>query len=101
MTVEYEAHPERFLGTGTVFIAWDPHAEDPHYSAYWDSFPDHEPSMPLEDGPRTTSVEEAVAWGRQRTPRVLIRPELDPHEYYWAGADEPSGVDADLPRLAL
>jgi hypothetical protein len=98
MTVEYDAHPERYLGTGTVFIAWDPDAEDAHYWGYWDSLPEGEPSRPLEAAPRTTSLAEAVAWGRQRAPRVLIRPEHDPGENYWAGAGEPTGSDADLKR---
>jgi hypothetical protein len=49
--------------------------------------------------PRTRSLEEAIEWGRQRTSRVLIRPESDPGEYYWAGVGEPKGSDADLNQL--
>jgi hypothetical protein len=84
MTIEYHSHPERFLGTGTVFLAWH---ESDLYSGYWDSFPDG--NRPLEEAPRSTSYDQAVSWGRERTPRVLIRPESDPSEYYWAGLGEP------------
>lgn len=97
MTIEYHSHPERFRRTGTVFIAW--HEDDLCYSGYWDSFPDGD--QPLEDAPRSTSLDEAVSWGRERTPRVLIRPESDPGEYYWAGLGEPLGDDAELKRLTL
>ena len=97
MTIEYHSHPERFRRTGTVFIAW--HETDLCYSGYWDSFPDGD--QPLEEAPRSTSLDEAVSWGRERTPRVLIRPESDPGEYYWAGLGEPLGDDAELKRLTL
>jgi hypothetical protein len=61
--------------------------------------PDLIPSIPLEEAPNTRSLDEAVAWGRQRTARVLIRPESDPGEYYWAGAGEPTCGDASSKRL--
>ena len=58
MTIEYQSHPERFRRTGTVFIAW--HEDDLCYSGYWDSFPDGD--EPLEEAPRSTSLDEAVSW---------------------------------------
>jgi hypothetical protein len=97
MPIQYEPNPERFRGTGTAFIAWDP--DDGDYFGYWDSLP-HTPASSLEEMPRTRSLEEAIQWGRQRTARVLIRPESDPGEYYWAGAGEPQGADTGLRRLA-
>jgi hypothetical protein len=84
------------LGTGTAFIAWEP--DDRDYFGYWDSLPDG-PASALEQMPRTGSLEEAIEWGRQRTSRILIRPESDPGEYYWAGVGEPQGLDTDLRRL--
>jgi hypothetical protein len=96
MPIEYEPSPDRFRGTGTVFIAWEP--EDRDYFGYWDSLP-QAPASALEQMPRTRSLEEAIEWGRQRTSRVLIRPESDPGEYYWAGVGEPKGSDADLNQL--
>ena len=96
MPIEYEPNPERFRGTGTAFIAWDP--DDHYYIGYWDSLPDATPSA-LEQMPRTRSLEEAIEWGRQRTPLVLIRPESDPGDYYWAGVGEPKGSYTDLRRL--
>ena len=99
MPSEYDPHPERFLGTGTVFIAWDEH--DHLYLVYWDSLPEEDPGRAIEEGPRTSDINEVVGWARQRTPRVLIRPESDPGEYYWAGEGEPQEGDTSLKRLAL
>ena len=102
VSIDYDPHPERYIGTGTAFIAWDDDdGRDPHYFGYWDSMPDFIPSIPLEEAPRTRSLSDAVAWGRRRTPRVLIRPENDPDECYWAGSGEPQDGDADLKRLEL
>ena len=109
MTIEYHPNPEQFLGTGTVFIAWDRserwdlaggELDGSMYLGYWDSLPDTAPAA-LEEMPRTESIDAAVEWGRKRTSRVLIRPESDPDVYYWAGIGEPHGVDADLPLLVL
>jgi hypothetical protein len=99
VVVEYQEDPGRFRGTGTVFAAWSP--SDEAYDAYWDSFPEEQPSFPIELGPATRSLDEVVAWGRERAPRVLVRPEHDPGEYYWAGAEWPTGADAELKHLAL
>jgi hypothetical protein len=99
VTIEYQETPERFLGTGTVFAAWNP--SDETFDVYWDSFPENQPSFPIEPGPRTSSINDVVAWGRERAPRVLVRPDDDPGEYYWAGAEEPTGTDAELKRLPL
>ena len=99
MTIEYHPDPEQFRGTGTVWIAWDP--VDEHYFGYWDSSPDGKPGIPLEEMPREHSMVAAVEWGRQRTPRVLVRPEADFRMHYWAGAEDPQGGDAGLKRLAL
>jgi hypothetical protein len=82
MPIEHEPNPQRFRGTGTAFIAWEPYDRD--YFGYWDSLPDA-PASPLEQMPPTRSLEEAIEWGRQRTPRVLIRPESDPGELLLGG----------------
>jgi hypothetical protein len=99
MTVEWHPNPEQFHGTGTVWIAW--HPDDKRYVGYWDSSTDGTPGIPLEEMPRERSVVAAVEWGRQRTPRVLVRPESDFGVHYWAGGGEPQGSDADLKPLAL
>jgi hypothetical protein len=46
---------EQFRGTGTVFIAWL--EGDLYYTGYWDSFPEGDPPMVLEQAPETPSVE--------------------------------------------
>jgi hypothetical protein len=37
MPIEHAANPERFRGTGTVFIAWEP--DEKVYVGYWDRLP--------------------------------------------------------------
>jgi hypothetical protein len=48
-------------------------------------------------GPRTRSATEAVEWGRERAPIVMIRPEDDQSRTYWAGRESPTGEFAHLP----
>lgn len=70
MTITYEERPDRFLGTGTVFIARD----EGHVGGYWDALPDAPPA-PLEPLPAGLTVRAAVMWGLERTARVLVRTE--------------------------
>lgn len=87
--IEYESHPERYTGKGTVYLAFD----DERYHGYWELEPDGPPT-PLELFPGSPSLSDALEWGRARTPRVLVRPEWDPATYYWAGVgDRPDGWD--------
>jgi hypothetical protein len=97
--VTIDPQPERFIGSGTVFSAW--HPDEERYLGYWDSSSDGTPGTTLQELIPTRSLREAVAWGRHRTPRVLIRPESDFGSYYWAGAGEPLGADASLKRLDI
>lgn len=70
MTITYEERPDRFLGTGTVFIARD----DGQVWGYWDSLPDAPPA-PLEPLPDGLTLRAAATWGLERTGRVLVRTE--------------------------
>jgi hypothetical protein len=93
MPTDYHPTPERFHSKGVVFLAFD----DGAYSGYWELEPDGPPTA-LEESPRSMSATEVISWGRQRTPRVLIRPASDPGHYYWpAGIDPPSGGFSELP----
>jgi hypothetical protein len=80
MPIEYHPAPEQFRGKGVVFLAFD----DGEYSGYWELEPDGPPTA-LEECPRSISPVDAISWGRQRTPRLLIRPESDPGRYYLLG----------------
>ena len=71
---------------GTVWIAWD----EGRYVGYWDLEPDGPPTQ-LEQMPESMSAPEALAWGRARAERVMIRPQPDPGRYYWAGLGPPPG----------
>jgi hypothetical protein len=98
MAKELDSTLREFRGTGTVFIAWDPHPDSLCYWAIWDSSIDGSGRI-LEKSPLIASIEEIVAWGRARTKRVLIRPKEDEGSYYWAGLGEPSSEDALLKPL--
>jgi hypothetical protein len=98
MPIQYASRPERFRGTGTAFIAWEP--DEAAYVGYWDRLPDGPPA-PLKPMPRTDSLEVAVEWGRERAARVLLRPASHPDEYFWAGRGDPRYDDAVLPRLVV
>lgn len=67
---------------GTVYIAWD--GDRYVYSGYWDALPDADPRH-LEQMPDMDSVRDALEWVQERALRVLIRPEHQPHAYFWAG----------------
>jgi hypothetical protein len=79
---------DSYRGRGTVWIAADRAPSGTlEWFGYWDIEPDGAPRH-LEDGPRWQRPEDAVAWGRERTPRVLIR--LDEvGGYWWAGIGPP------------
>ena len=83
---------------GTVYLAWDP--DDRFYWGYWDQAPDGPPSH-LEQCPPSPDLSRVLAWGRERSQRVLIRPASDHARYYWAGLGEPVDEYAELPILIV
>jgi hypothetical protein len=87
---------------GTVWIAWDdgdngpggPPATQPGYSVSWQS--EREGDDWWEDGPAFSELGDALAWARERTDSVIVRPSWDHGTYHWAG----SGPDPrNLPPL--
>jgi hypothetical protein len=62
-------------------------------SCHWEGEREGRPVL-LERAPSELTLEEAIAWGRERAPVVLVR--LGGREYFSAGAEDP--VDQDLPR---
>jgi cytidine deaminase len=74
-----------FAGRGTVFV----HADGSAWTAYWErsSSPEEAERGILEEGPLWPDVGAAIAWGRVRTPRVVVV-EAD-GELSWAGAADP------------
>ena len=78
---------------GIVYIAQDLDERGERrdfFSGHWE-LPD--PPTSLEHGPGWTDAEEALAWGRERAPVVLVRLGS---QYYSAGDAEPEGKN--LPR---
>lgn len=69
---------------GIVYIsASHPHRPDASaFAGYWDR---GVPPEVLEQGPGWATVEAAVAWGRERAPRVLVRLGKDESSIYSAG----------------
>lgn len=79
---------------GQVFIA--PHP-DGGFGAYWDNEePDKgEPPEMLEEAPPFTEVEDAVAWGRVRARRVVVRLGDDSTTLYSAGPERLTWEDGE------
>src|SRR5688572_10244434 len=85
------------VGTGTVFIHPDVTGDRTVWTGYWErssSFGTDpgEPSGILEEGPLWPDADSAVAWGRLRTPRVVV---VDAGgAATWAGSGErPAGIE--------
>lgn len=56
---------------GIVYLARsDPAHDTPRFTGYWDR---GEPPEVLEQGPGWDDLHDAVAWGNERAPRVLVR----------------------------
>jgi cytidine deaminase len=74
----------QFHGQGTVFVHPDMSGGERVWTAYWERSAGADADRGiLEEGPMWTEVTEAVAWGRVRTPRVVVV-EAD-GELSWAG----------------
>jgi cytidine deaminase len=74
-----------FQGRGTVFVHADSAGGERVWTAYWERSSSAEEAERgvLEEGPLWPDPEAAVAWGRLRTPRVVV---VDADgELYWAG----------------
>jgi hypothetical protein len=97
--------PAPFIGRcGTVFVAWAgfhlirPGQPPPTYTDYWDQYPDGDYAF-LEQGPDTPDLSEVLRWAQARSDRIIVRPEFDPLNEYWAGtpAEHPPQL-LPLPR---
>lgn len=87
MPVEFAEEASAYLGKGTVWLAPPgelDRAGQATWDGYWDLEPDGPPT-PLESSPSFPDPDSAVSWGRERTPRVLIRLD-ETGGYWWAGA---------------
>jgi cytidine deaminase len=89
-----------YTGSGTVFVHPDVAGGQQIWTAYWERSSGFgagaaEPTGILEEGPSWERVEGAVAWGRARTPRVVV---VDASgTATWAGlGDRPSGIEQDF-----
>jgi cytidine deaminase len=90
------ARSKQFQGTGTVFVHPDSAGGEQVWTAYWErssGFADDDAAARgiLEEGPLWPDLTDAVAWGRARTPRVVV---VDADgELFWAGTtDAPAEV---------
>jgi len=86
-------------GSGTVFVHPDVIGGSQVWTAYWErsskfGADPEEPTGILEEGPSWPSVHDAVAWGRARTPRVVVVDAAG--ETAWAGTGgRPAGIEKD------
>ena len=90
------ARSKQFQGTGTVFVHPDSTGGQRVWTAYWErssGFSEDTAAARgiLEEGPLWPDPADAVAWGRARTPRVVV---VDADgELFWAGTtDAPAEV---------
>jgi cytidine deaminase len=76
-----------YQGRGTVFVHPDVSGGQRVWTGYWERSSGAERGEPtgiLEEAPNWPTVEEAVRWGRVRTPRVVVVDETGATA--WAGA---------------
>lgn len=74
---------------GTVFLVEEDAGDgsgDRAWCGYWDASPEGRGF--LEDAGRHPSLDSALAWGRARSPRVLVRYE-GASDYLWGGDGAP------------
>lgn len=77
--------------SGIVFISENPEPELEHrFFAHWETERDGK-GVFLEDSPGFDPAADAIAWGRARSPIVLIRLGPPPQRYYSAGERQPPG----------
>jgi hypothetical protein len=88
------AGDSRWGDAGIVFISENPDLE-PRFRAHWETERDGK-GVFLEDSPGFDRAEDAVAWGRSRSPFVLIRLGPIPQQYCSAGERQPP--DLQLPE---
>jgi cytidine deaminase len=85
----------RLRGRGTVFVHPDIIGGQRVWTGYWErsTGSGDEPAGILEEAPNWPDVAEAVAWGRNRTARVVVVSAEG--ETFWAGEADPP---AEIPR---
>jgi len=82
----------KWRGRGTVFVHPDLSGGEQVWTGYWERSggspqESDEPKGVLEEGPIFPSVEQAVRWGRVRSPRIVV---VDAEgALAWAGEGEP------------
>jgi cytidine deaminase len=86
-------------GTGTVFVHPDVAAGKQVWTAYWERSSGFgadplEPTGILEEGPSWDGAADAVAWGRVRTPRVVVVDASGATAWAGTGA-RPAGIEKD------
>ena len=94
-TPEVPARLRQYHGRGTVFVHPDVAGGERVWTGYWErsSGADGEPAGILEEAPTWPLAEDAVAWGRARTARVVV---VDAEgATFWAGTGD---GPAEMPR---
>jgi len=97
---ELPARVREWRGRGTVFVHPDSVLGQRVWTAYWErsdglagASADPTERGILEEGPTWSDVDEAIAWGRSRTPRVVV---VDADgRLSWAGEGEPPAALAE------
>ena len=83
---------------GQVFIAPHPHQDfQGSFTTYWDNeeTDKNEPPRMLEQAPVFAEIEDAIAWGRIRARRVLVRLGNDSTTLFSAGSERLTWEDGE------
>jgi hypothetical protein len=81
------------LGTGVVYVAEEDRSGHKRFFGHWESEIDGKHVF-VEQGPGWDDPEEAIAWGRSRAPKVLVRMGVtfESTRHYSAGEDGPETI---------
>jgi cytidine deaminase len=86
------ARLREYQGRGTVFVHPDMAGGEQVWTGYWErSEHSGEPAAILEEAPTWSRADEAVAWGRARTARVVVV-DADGSTFWGGTGDGPPGM---------
>jgi hypothetical protein len=89
---------KQLAGTGVVYIAerWEVLEPGPRFDGHWEARRHGSPIF-VEHGPGWEDPNDAVAWGRDRAPRIVVRTGSGPDVRHFTAGDVDLDSDQDYP----